>query len=64
VKVFEIPSPLVQFEISEFLGIYAPILGNINLSITNIGFYLTIGGFIILALSLISTNMNKIIINK
>ena len=63
-KVFEIPSPLVQFEISEFLGIYAPILGNINLSITNIGFYLTIGGFIILALSLISTNMNKIIINK
>jgi hypothetical protein len=63
-NTLEILSPLDQFEIREYLSLYAPILGNINISITNIGFYLTIGGFIILILTLINTNFNKIIVNK
>ena len=40
------------------------ILGNIHLSITNIGLYLMIGAFFILALSLLSTNYNKLVGNN
>ena len=40
------------------------ILGNIHLSITNIGLYLMIGAFFILALSLLSTNFNKLVGNN
>ncbi|KIH86260.1 ATP synthase subunit 6 (mitochondrion) [Sporothrix brasiliensis 5110] len=57
-------SPLTQFEIRDLLSIDAPLLGNLHISLTNIGFYLTIGGFIILALNLLSTNYNKLISNN
>lgn len=40
------------------------ILGNIHLSITNIGLYLMIGLFFILALNLLSTNYNKLVGNN
>lgn len=40
------------------------ILGNIHLSITNIGLYLMIGIFFILALNLLSTNYNKLVGNN
>ncbi|GAB4045249.1 hypothetical protein GCM10028777_09330 [Angustibacter speluncae] len=60
----EILSPLTQFEIRDLLSIDAPLLGNLHISLTNIGFYLTIGGFIILALNLLSTNYNKLISNN
>lgn len=60
----EILSPLTQFEIRDLLSIDAPLLGNLHISITNIGFYLTIGAFIILALGLLSTNYNKLISNN
>ena len=40
------------------------ILGNIHLSITNIGLYLMIGAFFILALNLLSTNYNKLVGNN
>jgi len=41
----EVFSPLTQFEIRDLLGIDLPILGNLHISLTNIGFYLSIGAF-------------------
>jgi len=60
----EILSPLNQFEIRDLLSLDAPILGNLHISITNIGLYLTIGAFFILILSLLSTNYNKLVSNN
>src|SRR5690242_21954923 len=41
-------SPLSQFEIRDLINIDTPILGNLHISVTNIGFYLTIGAFFLL----------------
>ena len=57
-------SPLSQFEVLNLIGINAPILGYLNINLTNIGFYLTISGLFILTLSLLSTNYNHIVSNK
>ena len=57
-------SPLAQFEIRNLLSLEMPILNNWHLSITNIGFYLTLGGLFILTLYLSSTNYNKLVSNK
>ena len=56
-------SPLDQFEIRNLLSLDAPILGNLSLSLTNIGLYLTIGGYLVFVLNLVSTNNNKIVSN-
>ena len=45
-------SPLSQFEIRDLLSIDAPMIGNLHLSITNIGFYLITGAIILLILFL------------
>jgi F-type H+-transporting ATPase subunit a len=58
-----ITSPLDQFEVRNLLSLNAPILGNLNLSLTNIGLYLTIGGYLAFLISVISTNNNKIVPN-
>jgi F0F1-type ATP synthase membrane subunit a len=55
-----IASPLDQFEIRNLLSFNAQILGNFNLSITNIGLYLIIGVFIALTFNILATNYNKI----
>ena len=60
----EILSPLDQFEIRDLLSLDAPIFGNLHISITNIGFYLTIGGLFILTMSILSTNYNKLVSNN
>ena len=60
----EIISPLNQFEIRDLLSIDAPILGNLHISITNIGLYLMIGVFFILTLNILSTNYNKLVGNN
>lgn len=57
-------SPLDQFEIRSLLSIDAPIFGNLSLSLTNIGLYLTIAGYFVFVLNLMSTNNNKIISNS
>lgn len=56
-------SPLDQFEVRNLLSIDAPILGNLSLSITNIGLYLTIAGYLLFMLSILSTNNNKVVPN-
>jgi F-type H+-transporting ATPase subunit a len=60
----DVASPLDQFEIRNLLSIEAPIMGDINLSITNIGLYLLISTFIIITTSILTTNYNKIISNS
>jgi len=60
----EITSPLDQFEIRDLLSIDAPILNNLHISLTNIGLYLTIGLVFILAISILSTNNNKLVSNN
>lgn len=59
-----ITSPLDQFEIRNLLSLEAPVLGNMNISITNIGLYLVLSTFIILTASVLATNYNKIISNS
>jgi len=56
-------SPLDQFEIRDLLSVNANILGNIHLSLTNIGLYLLISISIILSLNLLATNYNRLIPN-
>ena len=56
-------SPLDQFEIRNLLSIEAPILGNTSLSLTNIGLYLTIAGYLVFMINILSTNNNNIIKN-
>jgi F-type H+-transporting ATPase subunit a len=60
----EILSPLNQFEIRDLVSLEAPILGNLHLSITNIGFFLILGVFFILTLNVLSTNYNKLVSNN
>jgi len=60
----EILSPLNQFEIRDLFSIDAPIFGNLHISITNIGLYLTIGAFFLLVINLLSTNYNKVLSNN
>jgi len=57
-------SPLDQFEVRDLFSLNANLLGNIHLSLTNIGLYLTISIFLILTYSLLATNNNKIIPNN
>ena len=59
----EIRSPLDQFEIRDILNLEV-LGGNLHLSLTNIGFYLTLGALIILILSLVATNYNKLVSNN
>jgi F-type H+-transporting ATPase subunit a len=59
----EIYSPLDQFEVRNLLSLNAPIIGNINISLTNIGLYLTIAFIIVITLNILSTNYNKLISN-
>jgi len=60
----EIASPLNQFEIRNLISLDAPILGNVHISLSNIGLYLTTGVLLILSLNILATNYNKIISNK
>ena len=57
-------SPLDQFEIRNLFSIDTPLLGNINLSITNIGFYMTIAALLSFFVSILATNNSIIIPNK
>ena len=56
-------SPLDQFEVRDLISLKAPILNNLSLSITNIGLYLTLGGYLVFALSLVTSNNHKIVPN-
>jgi F-type H+-transporting ATPase subunit a len=57
-------SPLDQFEIRNLFSIDTPLLGSINLSITNIGLYMTIATFLAFAISILANNYSIITPNK
>ena len=61
---FNIISPLDQFEVRDLISLNAPILGNLSISLTNIGLYLTIGGYLVFVSSLIANNREKIVSNS
>lgn len=60
----EICSPLDQFEIRNLVSLNGPVIGNVQISVTNIGLYLTLGTIIMVSLNLLSTNYNKIVSNE
>jgi F-type H+-transporting ATPase subunit a len=64
INLAHIASPLDQFEIRSLISIHAPVLGNLFLSITNIALYLTIAGFLVFTISILSDNNNKIVSNR
>jgi len=57
-------SPLDQFTIRNLLSIKADLLGNIQLSLTNIGLYLIITTTIIFMLFILATNYNTVVPNN
>ena len=57
-------SPLDQFEIRNYISIDAPILANMQFSLTNIGFYLIISLLIAFILNILGNNNNNIISNN
>ena len=57
-------SPLDQFIIRDLFSLDAPILGNLHISLTNIGLYLIIGIIFILIIKFLSTNYNRLVGNK
>jgi len=57
-------SPLDQFEIKNLISLDINILGNLQISLTNIGLYLTISASLVLILNLLATNFNKIVANE
>lgn len=59
----QVNSPLDQFEIRDLLNIEV-LGGNLHLSLTNIGFYLTMGSLIILIMAIAATNYNKLVSNN
>lgn len=58
-----IVSPLDQFEIRNLISIDGPLLLNLNISLTNIGLYITLAALIIVIFSLLTLN-NKVMFNS
>ena len=64
INQYTISSPLDQFEVTNLIGLNAPILGYLNLSLTNLGLYSLIVLSVILSLHFVTTNNNRIIPSK
>ncbi len=54
-------SPLEQFEVVNFISISAPILGYLNISLTNLGLYSILVLFLVLSLHILGNNENKLV---
>jgi F-type H+-transporting ATPase subunit a len=57
-------SPLSQFEVTNLIGVNAPILGNLHLNLTNLSLYSIFVLLTILGLHIYANNDNKIIPNN
>ena len=60
----DIKSPLDQFDIRNLLSIDLAILGNLCLSITNLGLYLFLGAFASITYQVLANNDKKLIYNR
>jgi F-type H+-transporting ATPase subunit a len=59
-----IMSPLAQFEVISLISINAPILGYLNISLTNYGLYALLALLIIVGLHMYGDNDSKIVPNN
>ena len=57
-----INSPLEQFEVTSLIGINAPLLGNLNLTLTNLGLYSLVVLFLVIGLHYVGNNNKKLVI--
>lgn len=57
-------SPLSQFEVTNLIGVNAPILGNLHLNLTNLSLYSIFVVLTVLGLHIYANNDNKIIPNN
>ena len=57
-------SPLNQFEVSSLIGVNAPILGYLNLTLTNLALYSCFILLIVLGFHVYGNNDSKLIPNK
>jgi F-type H+-transporting ATPase subunit a len=56
-----INSPLEQFEITNLISLNAPVLGYLNLALTNLGLYSLIVLFLVVSLHLVANNEGKLV---
>jgi F-type H+-transporting ATPase subunit a len=61
---FFINSPLEQFEVTNLLGLNAPIFGYLNLTVTNLTLYLGIILILVVGLNYMGNNDNKLLPSK
>lgn len=61
---FFINSPLEQFEVTNLIGLNAPILGYLNITLTNLGLYSILILFLVSSLHLMGNNNNKLVPSK
>jgi F-type H+-transporting ATPase subunit a len=59
----EVQNPLDQFEIRDLMSLNAPLLFNVNISLTNIGLYITLASLVAIFLTSISLN-NRLMASK
>ena len=63
-KTLFILSPLSQFEVTSLIGLNAPILGHLNLTLTNLGLYSLFVLFIVIGLHYYANNDSNLIPSK
>ncbi|EKM74198.1 hypothetical protein AGABI1DRAFT_17081, partial [Agaricus bisporus var. burnettii JB137-S8] len=63
-KTLFILSPLSQFEVTSLIGLNAPILGHLNLTLTNLGLYSLLVLFVVLGFHYWGNNDSKLIPSK
>jgi F-type H+-transporting ATPase subunit a len=63
-KQFFVLSPLSQFEVTSLIGLNAPILGHLNISLTNLALYACFILLIVVGLHFYGNNESKLIPNK
>jgi F-type H+-transporting ATPase subunit a len=56
-----ISSPLEQFEVVSFINVSAPILGYLNIALTNLGLYSLITLFLVIGLHVVGNNEGKLV---
>lgn len=59
-----VSSPLEQFEVVSFLNVNLPLLGYLNLALTNLGLYSLLALFLILGYHVTANNNNKLVPSK
>ncbi|KXN93367.1 ATP synthase subunit a [Leucoagaricus sp. SymC.cos] len=63
-KTLFILSPLSQFEVTSLIGLNAPILGHLNLTLTNLGLYSLFVLFVVVGLHYLGNNESNLIPSK